>query len=119
MLLEPQFALHATPKAPQAFQEQRRHFVTTRCVSVKAADRTEALTAAGGLPMGSLGRADAGNENAKLNNSTEINPAGICMPPRYQVHWAKYHRIVNHTRTAQGMLQRTLLPRARSPGRTA
>jgi hypothetical protein len=118
MLLAPQFALHATPKGPQAFEEQPRHFIATRGVSFKAADRTEAVTA-GGLPVRSLGRADPGNENANVNTSTEISCAGTCMTPEYQDHWAKCHRFVNHTRTAQGMLQRTLLPKRHGYRRTA
>ena len=98
MLLAPQFALQATPKAPQAFQEQRRHFVTTRCVSVKAADRTEVATAPGGSPTYPLGRANPGTENANVNNSTAISRAEVCMAPQYQDHWARCHRFVNHTR---------------------
>jgi hypothetical protein len=34
--------------------------------------------------MRSLGRAGPGNENANVNNSTEINRAMTCMAPRYQ-----------------------------------
>jgi hypothetical protein len=82
MLLPAQYALHAT--APQTFQEQRWHFAVTRCVSFKTADRTEAVTAAGKSPMRSLGRADPGNENANVNNSTGISRAMTCMGSQYQ-----------------------------------
>jgi hypothetical protein len=97
MLLAPQFALHAAPKAPQAFQEQPRHVIATHGISFKAAVRTEVVTA-GGLPMRSLGRDDPGDENASVKNSTETSRAGICMGPGYQDHWAKCHRFVNRTR---------------------
>jgi hypothetical protein len=84
MLLPAQYAPHATPTAPQTFQEQRRHFAITRCVSFKTADRTEAVTAPSGSPMRSPGRADPGNENANVNNSTGISRAMICIGSQYQ-----------------------------------
>lgn len=101
MLLPAQYALHATPTALQTFQEQRWHFAITRCVSFKTADRTEAVAASSGSPMRSLGRANPGNENANVNNSTGISRAMTCMgsqhqptAPQYQREPAKYHRLV-------------------------
>ncbi|MEH2506701.1 hypothetical protein V1290_005512 [Bradyrhizobium sp. AZCC 1578] len=88
MLLPAQYAPHATPTVPQTFQEQRRHFAITRCVSFKTADRTEAVTAPSGSTMRSLGRADPGNENANVNNSTGISRAMTCMAPQYQPTYA-------------------------------
>jgi len=66
--------------------------------------------------MRSLGRADPGDENANVKNSTKISRAEICMGPGYQDHWPKCHRFVNHTRTAQRMLQRTPLPKGTVTG---
>lgn len=59
--------------------------------------------------MRSLGRADAGNETANVNTSTENSRAEICMAPQYQNRWTERHLIVNSTRTDERMLRRTLL----------
>jgi hypothetical protein len=69
--------------------------------------------------MRSLGRADPSDENANVTNSTKISRPGICMGAGYQDHWAKCHRFVNQSRTAQRMLQRTLLPPEHDHGRAA
>ena len=81
MLLPAQYPLHS-PTALQTFQEQRRHFATTRSVSFWTADRTETVTAPGRSPMRSLDRADPGNENANINNSIGISRAMTCMAPQ-------------------------------------
>lgn len=88
MLLPAQYPLHATPTALQTFQEQRKHFAITRRVSFRTADLTEAVTAPDGSPMRSLGRADPGNENANVNNSTGISRAMTCMALQYQPNYA-------------------------------
>jgi hypothetical protein len=95
----PQYAPHPTPTVPQTIQTQPQHFLGKRCAAVETADCTEVVAAPDSALTRSLGRADAGKENANVSTSTEISRAGICMAPQYQNGWTRRHRIVNPTRT--------------------